>query len=129
MATGKAQSISIKSNGGLSESEIQEMVKQAEINSEADKVKRDFVDARNNSQAAIGAAERQIEEGTDLDQTLVDEVNAAKTELQTWLNNADATVEDLLAANTKLMDASMKLGQSQYAKTAPDDGAVNPGAA
>ena len=129
MATGKAQSISIKSNGGLSESEIQEMVKQAEINREADKVKRDFVDARNNSQAAIGAAERQIEEGTDLDQTLVDEVNAAKTELQTWLNNADATVEDLLAANTKLMDASMKLGQSQYAKTAPDDGTVNPGAA
>ena len=129
MATGKAQSISIKSNGGLSDDEIKNMVADAETNREADKVKRDFVDARNNSQAAIGAAERQIEEGTDLDQTLVDEVNAAKTELQTWLNNADATVEDLLAANTKLMDASMKLGQSQYAKTAPDDGTVNPGAA
>ena len=128
-ATGKEQSISIKSNGGLSDDEIKNMVADAETNREADKVKRDFVDARNNSQAAIGAAERQIEEGTDLDQTLVDEVNAAKTELQTWLNNADATVEDLLAANTKLMDASMKLGQSQYAKTAPDDGAVNPGAA
>lgn len=129
MATGKAQSISIKSNGGLSDDEIKNMVADAETNREADKVKRDFVDARNNSQAAIGAAERQIEEGTDLDQTLVDEVNAAKTELQTWLNNADATVEDLLAANTKLMDASMKLGQSQYAKTTPDDGTVNPGAA
>jgi len=123
-ATGKEQSISIKSNGGLSDDEIKNMVADAEANREADKAKREMADARNSAQAAIGAAERQIEEGTDLDQTLVDAVSAAKDELQKLLDNAGTSVEDLRAANKKLMDAAMALGQSQYAKTAPatDDG-------
>jgi len=117
-ATGKEQSISIKSNGGLSDDEIKNMVADAEANREADKAKREMADARNSAQAAISAAERQIEEGTDLDQKLIDAMSAAKDELQTLLDNADTSVEDLRAANKKLMDAAMALGQSQYAKSA-----------
>ena len=117
-ATGKEQSISIKSNGGLSDDEIKNMVADAEANREADKAKREMADARNSAQAAIGAAERQLEEGTDLDQALADAVSAAKDELQTLIDNADTSVEDLRAANKKLMDAAMALGQSQYAKSA-----------
>ena len=129
-ATGKEQSISIKSNGGLSDDEIKNMVADAEANREADKAKREMADARNSAQAAIGAAERQIEEGTDLDQALVDAVSATKDELQKLLDNAGTSVEDLHAANKKLMDAAMALGQSQYAKSAsPDDGVVDADAA
>jgi molecular chaperone DnaK len=117
-ATGKEQSISIKSNGGLSDDEIKNMVADAEANREADKAKREMADARNSAQAAMGAAERQLEEGTDLDQALADAVSAAKDELQTLIDNADTSVEDLRAANKKLMDAAMALGQSQYAKSA-----------
>jgi len=94
------------------------MVADAEANREADKAKREMADARNSAQAAISAAERQIEEGTDLDQKLIDAMSAAKDELQTLLDNADTSVEDLRAANKKLMDAAMALGQSQYAKSA-----------
>jgi len=117
-ATGKEQSISIKSNGGLSDDEIKNMVADAEANREADKAKREMADARNSAQAAMGAAERQLEEGTDLDQALADAVSAAKDELQTLIDNVDTSVEDLRAANKKLMDAAMALGQSQYAKSA-----------
>ena len=124
-ATGKEQQITITSNGGLSEDEIEKMIADAEANREADKAKRELVEARNNAHAAIGAAERQIEEGTNLDQNLVDAVNKAKTELQNCLTNADATVEDIRSANTKLMEASMKLGQSQYASSSPEDGVVD----
>jgi len=130
LGTGKEQNISIKSNGGLSDDEIKNMVADAEANRESDKVKRELVDARNNAHAAIGAAERQIEEGTNLDQTLVDAVNAAKSDLQTILDKTDVTVEEIREANTKLMEAAMQLGQSQYAKSSPpDDGVVDVDAA
>jgi molecular chaperone DnaK len=122
-ATGKEQTISIKANGGLSDDEIKNMVADAEVNREADLIKREMVEARNNAQAAIGAADRQISDGGDnLDKTLVDAVNEAKKELQECLDKLDVSVDEIRAANTKLMDASMKLGQSQYANATSDDG-------
>jgi len=122
-ATGKEQTISIKANGGLSDDEIKNMVADAEVNREADLIKREMVEARNNAQAAIGAADRQISDGGDnLDKTLVDAVNEAKKELQECLDKPDVSVDEIRAANTRLMDASMKLGQSQYANATSDDG-------
>jgi molecular chaperone DnaK len=124
-ATGKEQSISIKSNGGLSDAEIQQMMADADANREADKAKREMVEARNAVQAAINAAETQISEGKDLDQTLVDAVNAAKTKAQTLLDDQNTALDDLRSVTNEVMQASMKLGQSQYAKTPPDDGVVD----
>ena len=66
-------------------------------------------------QSTIGAVERQISEGTDLDQSLVDAVNAAKIDLQSCADNVNATAEEIRAANAKLMDAAIKVGQSRYA--------------
>jgi len=128
-ATGKEQSISIKSNGGLSDDEIQKMMADAEANREADKAKRELVEARNTAQSAIGSAERQIEDGTDLDQSLVDAVTAAKDQLQKLLDGQNTSIDDLRAGNTTLMDAVMALGQSQYAKTAPASDTVDAKAA
>ena len=125
LGTGKEHSISIKANGGLSDDEIKNMVADAEANREIDKTKREIVEARNNAQSAIGAADRQIEEGVDLDQTLVDAINAAKSDLLTCLENTEASAEEIRTANTKLMEAAMKLGESQYAKSKPTDGVVD----
>jgi molecular chaperone DnaK len=124
-ATGKEQSISIKSNGGLTDDEINQMMADADANREADKAKREMVETRNNAQAAINAAEQQIADGKDLDQSLVEVVNTAKTELQTIINDTESNIDTIRNASTKLMEAAMKLGQSQYAKTPPDDGVVD----
>lgn len=117
-ATGKEQQISIKSNGGLSESEIQDMVKQSEANKEADLAKRILVESKNNAEGAIGAADRQIEEAGDgFDQALIDAITTAKTELNAILENENVTAEEVKAATDKLQKASMDLGTAQYAKT------------
>ena len=114
-ATGKEQSISIKSNGGLSDDEIKNMVAEAEANREADKAKRELVDAHNSAQSAISAAERQTADGGDsLDVDLVNAVADAKSALRTVLDNSDATVDDIRTATSALIDATMKLGESQY---------------
>lgn len=116
-ATGKEQQISIKSNGGLSDIEIQEMVKQAELNRDADVVKKTLVEARNNADGAIGSVERQIEEGGEgIDTALVESVNAAKLELKTVMENSNSTADEIKSATDKLQKASMDLGASQYAK-------------
>jgi molecular chaperone DnaK len=114
-ATGKEQSISIKSNGGLSDDEIKNMVAEAEANREADKAKRELVDAHNSAQSAISAAERQTADGGDsLDVDLVNAVADAKSALRTVLDNSDATVDDIRTATSALIDATMNLGESQY---------------
>jgi len=125
-ATGKEQSISIKANGGLGDADIQRMVDEAEANKEADKAKRELADARNGAHAAIGSADRQIEEGTDLDQTLVTNVKDAKASLEKLLEDTDATVESLRSATDTLMKACMELGSSRYSQ---NTGGAEPDAA
>ena len=125
LGTGKEQQITVSSNGGLSDSDIEKMVAEAEANREADKIRRDLVDARNNAQASINAAENQITDGKNLDQSLIDAVNQAKTDLQSLIEKQDVTSEEIRTATTTLINASMKLGESQYAKTPPDDGVVD----
>lgn len=120
-ATGKEQRISITATGGLSDAEIQQMVADAEANRGADVAKREMAEARNNAHAALASSERQVADGGEnLDQTLVDQVKTAETELTTVLSNDNAIVEDIKTATTNLMEASMKLGESQYSQ--PQDG-------
>jgi molecular chaperone DnaK len=116
--TGKEQHISIKSSGGLSEEEIQEMVRQAELNRESDLAKKSLIEARNNAEGAVGNAERQVEEAKDLDQSLIDAVNSEKDAVKIVLANENATPDELKDATNKLTDALMALGSAQYAKAA-----------
>ena len=118
MATGKSQSISIKSNGGLSESEIQEMVKQAEINKEADKSKRELVEARNNAESLIGNIDRQLSENEDkIDEDLKKAIGDVKDEVKVILENSNSSVDDIQTATNKLTEVSMKIGEQIYKQT------------
>jgi len=119
-ATGKEQQITVTANGGLSDEDIQQMVADAEKNKAADQAKKEMADARNAAQAAINSAERQVEEGEDLDQNLVDQLNAAKAELQNLLNDDAVALDQLREASSKLINASMALGQSQYQTINPE---------
>jgi molecular chaperone DnaK len=120
-ATGKEQSISIKANGGLTDDEIKNMVADAEANREADKAKRELAEARNTAETAISSAERQTTDGEDsLDVELVKSVNDTKSALRMVLDNTDATVDDIRTATTALIDATMKLGESQYKSSEGD---------
>jgi molecular chaperone DnaK len=117
-ATGKEQSISIKANGGLSDKDIQNMVSDAEANKAADLEKKRGAEVRNAADAAIATAENQIKDGGDaLDSALVDAVNTAKSELAASLSSESPSYDDIESKTNALMDACMKLGADQYAKT------------
>ena len=118
-ATNKEQSISIKANGGLSDNEIQDMIQQAELNKEADKAKRELIEARNTAQGVINQAETQLKDVEDknIDQNLIDVVNTSTKNLQDLLDKNDATLEELKAATDKLLQTSMAVGSALYEKT------------
>ncbi len=115
-ATGKSQEISIKSNGGLTDAEIAEMVRAAEQNAEADAARRALAEARNQAQSMIATTEKTVSDNSDkLPQELVQEVQTAITALRETLASDDASV--IQAATTELMNKSMKLGEYLYKPT------------
>ncbi len=114
-ATGKEQSIRIQANGGLSDADIDQMIKDAEANSEADKKKRELVEARNAAEAGIHTVEKQLGEYGD-------KLNAAdKGAIETALAEAKEAVlgENVELIQQKaqaLMQAAMKIGEVMYAE-------------
>ncbi len=115
-ATGKSQEISIKSNGGLTDAEIAEMVKAAELNAESDAARRALAEARNQADQMIVTTEKTISDNSDkLPEELVQEVQTAITALRETLASDDASV--IQAATTELMNKSMKLGEYLYKPT------------
>jgi molecular chaperone DnaK len=110
--TGKENKITIKSNSGLSEAEIQQMVKDAEDNAEADKKKREIVEAKNSAEAQIHSIRKDLEE-TTVSQDVKDTVEQAITKVQEAINNEDKeqitqTVSELYVAAQPLMEAKNK---------------------
>jgi len=114
-ATGKEQSIKIQASGGLSENEIERMVKDAESHAAEDKKKRDQVEARNHAEALVHATEKQLQEN---------ESNAAVTAAKPDVEKAIADVKEALgsedverikSATTALAQAAMKIGEAIYA--------------
>ncbi len=111
--TGKEQQIRIQASGGLSDDDIDAMVKDAEANAEADKVRKELVEAKNQGEALIHTAEKNVEEHKD---KVSDEdkaaIETAITELKTELEGED--VEAIKAKTEALAQASMKLGEAIY---------------
>ncbi len=112
-ATGKEQQIRIQASGGLSDDDIERMVKEAEENADADKKRRELVDARNNADSIVHAAEKSLKDYGDQ----IEE--ADKTAIETAIADLKDVMEgdDLEAINTKteaLSQASMKLGEAMY---------------
>ena len=117
--TGKEQKITIKADGGLSEDEINKMVKEAEANKEADKKKRDLVEAKNQAETLTHQIEKQLKEHGD--KISADEKKAiedAKTEVTESVKSEDA--DKIKAAVAKLTEASMKLGEAVYKQAQAD---------
>ena len=111
--TGKEQKISIKSDGGLSEAEIEQMVKDAEANKEADKKKRELVDAKNAGDSLVGSTEKSLKEHEDkVDKDTKDAILNAKDQLVEALKTDN--VEDIKSKTETLMQASQKLGEAIY---------------
>jgi molecular chaperone DnaK len=111
--TGKEQQITIQASGGLSEDEIKNMIKDAEANKEADKKKREEVDARNSADALADATEKSLKEHGDK----VSAEDKAKIESSlTSLKDAikDGNVETIKSKTKDLGEASMKLGEAIY---------------
>ena len=114
--TGKEQQIRIQASGGLSDADIEKMIKDAEANAETDKARRDAVEAKNQAEALIHSSEKSLKEYGDKvgeeDRTAISDAIAA---LKTAVGTDDA--EDIKAKTQSLMEASMKLGQAMYEAT------------
>lgn len=113
--TGKEQQIKIQASGGLSDADIDQMVKDAEQFAEEDKKRREAAEAKNNAESLIHSTERQIaEHGDKVDAGLKGEIEAAIAEAKTAVEGGDATA--MTEKSAALAQIAMKLGQAIYEK-------------
>jgi molecular chaperone DnaK len=111
--TGKEQKIQIQASGGLSEDEITKMVKEAESNKEADKKKREAVDARNQADTLLHSTEKNLKEhGSKVSETDKKAIETSSANLRNALKGTD--VEDIKKKTQELVQSSMKLGEAIY---------------
>jgi len=111
--TGKEQKIQIQASGGLSEEEIQKMVKEAEANKEADKKKRESVDARNQADSLVFSTEKSLKEhGDKISSEEKKAIENGITDLKKSLEGTDS--EDIKKKTQSLIQVSMKLGEAVY---------------
>jgi molecular chaperone DnaK len=112
-ATGKEQQIRIQASGGLSEADIQRMVKEAEANAEADKKRRETIEARNHTESLVHQVEKNLKEhGDKVGAQERGEAEAAIAAARTALEGTDA--EALKQASDRLSQAAMKIGEALY---------------
>ena len=113
--TGKEQTIQIQASGGLSDSDIDQMVEDAEKFADEDKKRRESAEARNQADSLVHATEKQLEENGDkVDADTKGAVEAALAEAKTALEGDDA--EEISAKSQALTEATMKMGQQIYEK-------------
>ncbi|OGP04624.1 MAG: molecular chaperone DnaK [Curvibacter sp. GWA2_64_110] len=126
--TGKENKITIKANSGLSEEEIQQMVKDAELNAAEDKKKLELVQSRNQADAAVHSVQKSLaEHGDKLEAGEKEKIEAAVKDLEETLKGDDKAAID--AKTEALMAASQKLGEKMYADQQAAQAAAGAGAA
>ncbi len=122
--TGKEQQIRIQASGGLSDADIEKMVKDAEANAEADKKRREGVEAKNQAESLIHSSEKSLKDYgdkvTEADRTAISDAIAA---LKTSVEATEPDAEDIKAKTQTLMEVSMKLGQAIYEAQQAEGGA------
>ncbi|MCP8896622.1 molecular chaperone DnaK [Shinella daejeonensis] len=113
--TGKEHQIRIQASGGLSDADIEQMVKDAEANAEADKQRRETVEAKNQAESLVHSTEKSLGEYGDKvsadDRKAIEEAIAA---LKSAVEASEPDAEDIKAKTNTLMEVSMKLGQAIY---------------
>ena len=111
--TGKSQNITIQASGGLSDEDIEKMVRDAEANAEADKSRRELVETRNQAESLLHSTKKSLEEhGDKVDSSTVEAIELAAGALEEALKSEDAG--KIKGGIQNLMDASMKLGEAIY---------------
>ena len=126
-ATAKEQKITIQASGGLTEAEIQQMVKDAEVNAANDKKRREAVETRNQAEGLVHATEKQLaEHGGAISAQLKSEIEGGIATLKASLEKDDAA--DIKAKSQALAAAAMKMGEEIYAKgQGPEGGGPDAG--
>ncbi|MEO1722569.1 MAG: molecular chaperone DnaK [Pseudomonadota bacterium] len=123
--TGKEQRITIQASGGLSDDDIEKMVKEAEENAEADKKRRAVVEAKNQAESLIHSTEKSLSEhGDKVDEPTKDGITAAVAAVREVLDGEDA--DEIQARTQALAEASMKLGEAIYKSEAEAAGGEAP---
>ena len=120
-ATNKEQSIRIQANGGLSDADIETMVREAEANKAGDEKRKAMVEARNQADAVVHSTEKSLAEyGDKISAEEKSAIETALADVKTAQEGDDA--EDLAAKTQVLIQASMKLGEAMYKASNPDEG-------
>ncbi|OBZ97103.1 molecular chaperone DnaK [Pararhizobium polonicum] len=113
--TGKEHQIRIQASGGLSDADIEKMVKDAEANAEADKKRREGVEAKNQAESLIHSSEKSLKEFgdkvTEAERTAISDAIAS---LKSAVEASEPDAEDIKTKTQTLLEASMKLGQAMY---------------
>lgn len=111
--TGKEQNITIQASGGLSDDDIDRMVREAEENADADKARRELIEAKNQAESLIHATEKSIEEhGDKVDPSTVEAIELAVAALKDELENENA--DKIKSGIQNVTEASMRLGEAIY---------------
>ncbi len=124
-ATGKEQQITIQASGGLSDSDIEKMVQEAEDNADADKARKELVEATNQAESLIHSTEKSIEEhGDKVDPSTVEAIELALAALRDDLEGGKADGEKIKAGIQNVTEVAMRLGEAIY-KAQADQGDVD----
>ena len=122
--TGKEHQIRIQASGGLSDADIDAMIKEAEANAEADKKRRAVVEAKNQGESLIHSSEQSLKDYGDKvseeDRTAIADAIAA---LKAAVEAEEPSADDIQAKSQTLMEVSMKLGQAMYEQSQAEEGA------
>ncbi len=125
--TGKEQKITIQASGGLSDDDIEKMVREAEENAEADKARKELVEAKNQAESLMHSTEKSLEEhGDKVDPSTVEAIELAIAALKDELEGDNA--DKIKSGIQNVAEASMKLGEAIY-KASQEDAADEPAAA
>ncbi len=128
--TGKEQKITIQASGGLSDEDIEQMVKDAEENAEADKERRELIEAKNQAESLIHSTEKSMEEhGDKVDPTTIEAIELAISALKDDLEKEDTGAEKIRSGIQNVTEAAMKLGEAIYKASQEDGGDDEPPAA
>ncbi|MCU0800548.1 MAG: molecular chaperone DnaK [Rhodobacteraceae bacterium] len=119
--TGKAQQITIQASGGLSDEDIEKMVRDAEANAESDKARRELVEAKNQAESLLHSTKKSIEEhGDKVDPSTVEAIELAMSALEDVLKTDDAG--KIKGGIQNVTEASMRLGEAIYKASQSEGG-------
>ncbi|MCJ8333571.1 MAG: molecular chaperone DnaK [Epibacterium sp.] len=126
-ATGKEQQITIQASGGLSDADIEQMVKDAEDNAEADKERRELIEAKNQAESLIHSTEKSIEEhGDKVDPSTIEAIELALAALKDDLENEKSTADKIKSGIQNVTEAAMRLGEAIYKAQADAEEGAEP---